>query len=85
MTRSLNMFCKDHGLLQSHMSAIARGEMNSYKGWQARIIQDVQAVPSGNEPDHSWLTSEEVKAQRKEQKRLYDKARYERMKAQKKN
>jgi len=75
MTRSLNMFCKEHGLLQSHMSATARGEMNSYKGWQARIVQDLRTVSSENERDHHWRTSDEVKAQRKERKRLYDKAR----------
>ena len=75
MTRSLNMLCKEHGLLQSHMSATARGEMNSYKGWKVRIVQDLQVVSSGNEPSHHWHTSDEVKAQRKERKRLYDKAR----------
>lgn len=82
VTCNLNMFCKDHGLLQSHMSATARGEMNSYKGWHARIIQDIRSTPSKNEPDHLWLTSEDVKAQRKEQKRLYDKARRERRMAE---
>jgi hypothetical protein len=81
-THSLNMFCKDHGLLQSHMSSTARGEMSSYKGWRACIIQEIQAAHDDSKPDCSWLTSDEVKAQRKERKRLYDKARHERMKAQ---
>ncbi len=85
MTRSLNMFCKEHGLLQSHMSATARGEMNSYKGWQARIVQDLQTVSSENKPDYHWRTSDEVKAQRKERKRLYDKARGRRRTAKRKD
>lgn len=85
MTRSLNMFCKEHGLLQSHMSATARGEMNSYKGWQARIVQDLRSVSSENGPDHHWRTSDEVKAQRKERKRLYDKARGKRRAAKRKD
>jgi len=75
-TRSLNMFCKEHGLLQSHMSATAHGERNSYKGWKVRIVQDLRAAASENELDHQWHTSDEVKAQRKERKRLYDKARH---------
>ena len=81
-TCSLNMFCKDHGLLQSHMSATARGEANGYKGWQVRIVQDLRAASSESELDDQWHTSDEVRAQRKEQKRLYDKARYERRKAE---
>jgi hypothetical protein len=80
MTRSLNMLCKEHGLLQSHMSATARGEMNGYKGWKVRIVQNLQAASSGNEPSHHWHTSDEVTAQRKERKRLYDKDRYDRRK-----
>jgi hypothetical protein len=77
LTRSLNMLCKEYGLCQSHMSAAARGEASGYKGWQVRIVRDLRAIPSENELDHQWHTSDEVKAQRKEQKRLYDKARYE--------
>lgn len=77
LTRSLNMLCKEYGLHQSHMSAAAHGEASGYKGWQVRIVRDLQAIPSENELNHQWQTSDEVKAQRKEQKRLYDKARYE--------
>jgi hypothetical protein len=82
ITRSLNWFCKDHGLHQAHMSATAHGGANGYKGWQVRIIQDLRADPGGNQSDCQWHTSDEVKAQRKEQKRLYDKARRERIKAE---
>ena len=81
ITKNLNQFCKDHKLLQSHMSATARGDIDGYKGWRACIIQDLRAAPGENEPAHQCSTSDEVKAQRKEQKRLYDKARYERGKA----
>ena len=81
ITKNLNQFCKDHKLLQSHMSATARGEIDGYKGWRACIIQDLRAALGENEPAHQCSTSNEVKAQRKEQKRLYDKARYERRKA----
>ena len=81
ITKNLNQFCKDHKLLQSHMSATARGEIDGYKGWRACIIQDLRAAPGENEPAHQCSTSDEVKAQRKEQKRLYDKACYERRKA----
>lgn len=77
-TRSLNMFCKEHGLRQSHMSAIARGEASSHKGWRVRIIQDLQIADGENALNDQWLTSEEVKTQRKERKRLYDKARHQR-------
>jgi hypothetical protein len=80
LTRSLNMLCKEYGLRQSHMSAAARGETSGYKGWQVRIVRDLQAIPSENKLNHQWQTSDEVKAQRKEQKRLYDKARYEQKK-----
>jgi hypothetical protein len=80
-TKSLNQFCKNHGLLQSHMSATARGETNGYKGWQARIIQDLRATSAGSESPDQWCISAEARAQKKEHKRLYDKARYERKKA----
>ena len=76
-TQSLNKFCKEHGLHQAHMSATAHGEASGYRGWQVRIVRDLRTIPSENELDHQWHTSDEVKAQRKEQKRLYDKARYE--------
>jgi hypothetical protein len=79
-TRSLNMFCKGHGLLQSHMSATAHGERNSYKGWQVRIVQDLRSIPSEDQLDRQWHASDEMKARKKEQKRLYDKARYEQRK-----
>jgi hypothetical protein len=79
-TRSLNVFCKGHGLLQSHMSETARGERNSYKGWQVRIVQDLRSIHSEDQLDRQWHTSDEVKARKKEQKRLYDKARYEQRK-----
>jgi hypothetical protein len=79
-TRSLNMFCKEHDLLQSHMSATAREEANSYKGWQARIVQDLRPILSEDQLDRQWHASDEVKARKKEQKRLYDKARYEQRK-----
>jgi hypothetical protein len=81
VTESLNQFCKDHGLRQSHMSSTARGEVNGYKGWQVRIVQDLRSTPSEDQLDRQWHASDEVKAQKKEQKRLYDKARYERRKA----
>lgn len=81
-TGNLNQFCKDHGLLQSHMSATAHGEANGYKGWQVRIVQDIRAIPNEDELDRQWHTSDEAKARKKEQKRLYDKARYERKKAE---
>ena len=81
-TQSLNKFCKEHGLSQSHMSATAHGGANGYKGWQVHIIQDLRAASSESELDDQWHTSDEVRAQRKEQKRLYDKARYERRKAE---
>ena len=77
-TSSLNMFCKDHGLLQSHMSSVARGEMSGYKGWRVRIIRDLRAASGEDKSNEQWHTSEEKKAQRKERKRLYDKARYQR-------
>lgn len=79
-TRSLNMFCKGHGLLQSHMSATARGEVNAHKGWTVSIVQDLRAVPGQDELERQWHTTDEARARKKEQKRLYDKNRYERRK-----
>ena len=38
-TRSLNAFCKEHGLHQAHMSATAHGKARGYKGWMVRILK----------------------------------------------
>lgn len=81
-TKSLNGFCKDHGLHQAHMSATAHGAINGYKGWQVRIVQDLRNPSGENESSLPPIASSEVLAQRKERKRLHDKARYERRKAQ---
>jgi hypothetical protein len=40
-TRNLNAFCKEHGLHQAHMSAIARGKMKAYKAWTVRIVREL--------------------------------------------
>lgn len=81
-TKSLNWFCKEHGLHQAHMSATAHGITNGYKGWQVRIIKDLRSTSDKNEPSCQHLASSQEKARRKERKRLYDKARHERRKAE---
>lgn len=83
ITRSLNQFCKDHGLRQSHMSSAARGEIDGYKGWQVCITQELLASPREGEPARPRQSVDEVRAKKREQKRLYDKARYERRKTEK--
>lgn len=81
-TRSLNQFCKDHGLRQSHMSSAARGELDGYKGWRVRITQELLTSSMEGEPARPRQSADEVKARKREQKRLYDKARYEQRKSE---
>lgn len=40
-TQNLNAFCKEKGLHQAHMSAVAHGKMKSYKKWTVRIVQEL--------------------------------------------
>lgn len=80
-TTSLKQFCKDHGLHQGHMSAAARGETSGHKGWQVRITQELLIISDDNGPNRQRQSKDEVKMRKKEQKRLYDKARYQRSKA----
>ena len=37
--KSLTAFCKEHGLSQTHMTAVARGKRNHHKSWLCRYVE----------------------------------------------